>query len=130
MVCFFFSSRRRHTSCALVTGVQTCALPISFEGNRRIDSLKALLAEGWDAVFVGTGAPRGRDLDVPGRAEAAANIHIGIDWLSSVSFGHVTTIGKRVIVLGGGNTAMACCRSARRLGGTDVKVIVRSGFRS
>ena len=101
---------------------------VRFEGNRRIDSLKALLAEGWDAVFVGTGAPRGRDLDVPGRQEAAANIHIGIDWLSSVSFGHVTAIGKRVIVLGGGNTAMDCCRSARRLGGTDVKVIVRSGF--
>ena len=70
----------------------------------------------------------GRDLDVPGRAEAAANIHIGIDWLASVSFGHVTKIGKRVIVLGGGNTAMDCCRSARRLGGKDVKVIVRSGF--
>ncbi|MDP1698157.1 MAG: FAD-dependent oxidoreductase [Xanthomonadaceae bacterium] len=101
---------------------------VRFEGNRRIDSLKALLAEGWDAVFVGTGAPRGRDLDVPGRQEAAANVHIGIDWLSSVSFGHITAIGKRVIVLGGGNTAMDCCRSARRLGGTDVKVIVRSGF--
>jgi NADPH-dependent glutamate synthase beta subunit-like oxidoreductase/ferredoxin len=96
--------------------------------HRRIDSLKALLAEGFDAVFVGSGAPRGRDLDVPGRKEAAANIHIGIDWLSSVSFGHVTSIGRRVIVLGGGNTAMDCCRSARRLGGEDVKVIVRSPF--
>ncbi|PIQ36956.1 MAG: glutamate synthase [Lysobacterales bacterium CG17_big_fil_post_rev_8_21_14_2_50_64_11] len=101
---------------------------VAFAGNRRIDSLKALLAEGWDAVFVGTGAPRGRDLDVPGRKEASANIHIGIDWLSSVSFGHITAIGKRVIVLGGGNTAMDCCRSARRLGGSDVTVIVRSGF--
>jgi ferredoxin len=79
-------------------------------------------------VFVGSGAPRGRDLDIPGRKEAAKNIHIGIDWLSSVSFGHVTSIGKRVIVLGGGNTAMDCCRSSRRLGGEDVKVIVRSGF--
>jgi formate dehydrogenase (NADP+) beta subunit len=77
---------------------------------------------------VGSGAPRGRDLDIPGRREAAANIHIGIDWLSSVSFGHVTKIGRRVIVLGGGNTAMDCCRSSRRLGGEDVKVIVRSGF--
>src|SRR5690349_1637055 len=95
---------------------------------QRIDSLKALLAEGWDAVFVGSGAPRGRELDIPGRKEAAANIHIGIDWLSSVSFGHVSKIGKRVIVLGGGNTAMDCCRSSRRLGGEDVKVIVRSGF--
>jgi NADPH-dependent glutamate synthase beta subunit-like oxidoreductase/NAD-dependent dihydropyrimidine dehydrogenase PreA subunit len=101
---------------------------VAFEGSLRIDSLKALLADGWDAVFVGTGAPRGRDLDVPGRKEAAAHIHIGIDWLSSVSFGHITSIGKRVIVLGGGNTAMDCCRSARRLGGSDVKVIVRSGF--
>jgi formate dehydrogenase beta subunit len=103
-------------------------LGIEFIGGKRIDSLKALLAEGYDAVFVGSGAPRGRDLEIPGRAEAAKNIHIGIDWLSSVSFGHVDKIGKRVIVLGGGNTAMDCCRSARRLGGEDVKVVVRSGF--
>src|SRR3989440_9048376 len=103
-------------------------LGIEFHGGKRIDSLKALLAEGWDAVFVGSGAPRGRDLDIPGRKEAAANVHIGIDWLSSGSFGHITKIGKRVIVLGGGNTAMDCCRSSRRLGGDDVKVVVRSGF--
>src|SRR5438270_282412 len=94
----------------------------------RIDSLKGLLAEGYDAIFVGSGAPRGRDLDLPGREEARANIHIGIDWLSSVSFGHIEKIGRRVIVLGGGNTAMDCCRTARRLGGEDVKVIVRSGY--
>ena len=94
----------------------------------RVDSLKALLADDYDAIFVGTGAPRGRDLDIPGLAESAANIHIGIDWLSSVSFGHINKIGRRVIVLGGGNTAMDCCRSSRRLGGDDVKVIVRSGF--
>jgi NADPH-dependent glutamate synthase beta subunit-like oxidoreductase len=103
-------------------------LGIEFVGGRRIDSLKSLLAENWDAIFVGCGAPRGRDLDIPGRKEAAANIHIGIDWLSSVSFGHINKIGKRVIVLGGGNTAMDCCRSSRRLGGEDVKVVVRSGF--
>ena len=93
-----------------------------------VDSLRDLLDEGYDAVFVGSGAPRGRDLDIPGRKEAAANIHIGIDWLASVSFGHITSIGRRVIVLGGGNTAMDCCRSARRLGGAEVKVVVRSGF--
>ena len=104
------------------------ALGVEFKSGRRIESMKALLAEGYDAVFVGCGAPRGRDLDIPGRQEAAAQIHIGIDWLASVSFGHVTKVGKRVIVLGGGNTAMDCCRSARRLGGEDVKVIVRSGF--
>src|SRR3954447_18966157 len=103
-------------------------LGVEFRGGRPITSLKKLLAEGWDAVFVGSGAPRGRELDIPGREEAKKNIHIGIDWLSSVSFGHVTAIGKRVIVLGGGNTAMDCCRSSRRLGGEDVKVIVRSGF--
>jgi formate dehydrogenase (NADP+) beta subunit len=103
-------------------------LGITFIGGRRIDSLQVLLAEGWDAVFVGSGAPRGRDLDIPGRKEATKNIHIGIDWLSSVSFGHVDKIGKRVIVLGGGNTAMDCCRSSRRLGGEEVKVVVRSGF--
>ncbi|HYL48021.1 MAG TPA: FAD-dependent oxidoreductase [Stellaceae bacterium] len=95
---------------------------------QRIDSMKALLAEGYDAIFIGSGAPRGRELDIPGRKEAAAHIHIGIDWLSSVSFGHIDKIGKRVIVLGGGNTAMDCCRTSRRLGGEDVKVIVRSGF--
>jgi NADPH-dependent glutamate synthase beta subunit-like oxidoreductase len=103
-------------------------LGVEFRGGHRIESLKALLAEDWDAVFVGSGAPRGRDLEIPGRTEAAGNIHIGIDWLSSVSFGHIDRIGKRVIVLGGGNTAMDCCRSSRRLGGEDVKVIVRSGF--
>ncbi len=103
-------------------------LGVEFRPGKRIDSLKALLAEGWDAIFVGSGAPRGRDLDIPGRMEAAKNIHIGIDWLSNVSFGHIDRIGKRVIVLGGGNTAMDCCRSSRRLGGDDVKVVVRSGF--
>ncbi len=103
-------------------------LGVTFKSGQRIDSMKALLAEDYDAVFVGCGAPRGRDLDLPGRREAAANIHIGIDWLASVSFGHITHIGRRVIVLGGGNTAMDCCRSSRRLGGTEVKVIVRSGF--
>ena len=95
---------------------------------QRVESMKALLAENYDAIFVGCGAPRGRDLDIPGRKEAAAHIHIGIDWLAGVSFGHSNRIGKRVIVLGGGNTAMDCCRSAKRLGGEDVKVIVRSGY--
>jgi formate dehydrogenase beta subunit len=109
--------------CGFIT-----ALGVEFRGGTRIDSLKALLAQGWDAVFVGSGAPRGRDLDLPGRKEAAANIHLGIDWLASVSFGHIEKIGRRVIVLGGGNTAMDCCRSAKRLGGEDVKVIVRSGY--
>jgi formate dehydrogenase beta subunit len=104
------------------------ALGVEFKGGTRIDSLRALLAEDYDAVFVGSGAPRGRDLDLPGRREAAANIHIGIDWLASVSFGHIDRIGRRVVVLGGGNTAMDCCRSARRLGGADVQVVVRSGF--
>jgi len=103
-------------------------LGLDFRSGRRVDSLGKLLDEKWDAVFIGTGAPRGRDLDVPGRQEARANIHIGIDWLSSVSFGHITKIGRRVVVLGGGNTAMDCCRSSRRLGGDEVKVIVRSGF--
>src|SRR5437763_14848503 len=102
-------------------------LGVTFK-QRKIDSMKKLMGEGYDAIFVGTGAPRGRDLDIPGRTEGAKNIHIGIDWLSSVSFGHTTKIGKRVIVLGGGNTAMDCCRTSRRVGGEDVKVVVRSGF--
>ena len=94
--------------------------------NTYVDSLKAIINKGYDAIFVGTGAPRGRDLDIPGRREADANIHIGIDWLSSVAFEHTDKIGKKVIVLGGGNTAMDCCRSSLRLGADDVKVIVRS----
>ncbi|MBU6270837.1 MAG: FAD-dependent oxidoreductase [Betaproteobacteria bacterium] len=104
------------------------SLGVEFRAGVEISSMKSLLAEGYDAVFVGSGAPRGRDLDLPGRQEAAANIRVGIEWLSSVSFGHVEKIGKRVIVLGGGNTAMDCCRTARRLGGDSVKVIVRSGY--
>jgi formate dehydrogenase beta subunit len=104
------------------------AMGVETRFGKFVPSLKELLREGWDAVFVGCGAPRGRDLDIPGRKEAAANIHIGIDWLSSVSFGHIDKIGRRVVVLGGGNTAMDCCRSSRRLGGEEVTVVVRSGF--
>ncbi|MBS0193818.1 MAG: FAD-dependent oxidoreductase [Proteobacteria bacterium] len=103
-------------------------LGVEFVGHRRIESMKALLAEHYDAIFVGCGAPRGRDLEIPGRKEAAAHIHVGLDWLANVYFGHVTKVGKRVLVLGGGNTAMDCCRSARRLGGESVKVLVRSTF--
>ena len=103
-------------------------LGVAFERGERIDSLRALMDGGWDAIFVGSGAPRGRELDIPGRQEAGAHIHIGIEWLANVAFGHVTKVGKRVIVLGGGNTAMDCCRSSLRMGGEDVKVIVRSGF--
>jgi NADPH-dependent glutamate synthase beta subunit-like oxidoreductase len=101
---------------------------VEFKGGVKIDSMKKLMTEGYDALFIGSGAPRGRDLEIPGRKEGAKNIHIGIDWLASVSFGHTSRIGKRVIVLGGGNTAMDCCRTSKRLGGEDVTVIVRSGF--
>jgi NADPH-dependent glutamate synthase beta subunit-like oxidoreductase len=101
---------------------------VTFRSGQRIESMKELMSQNYDAIFVGSGAPRGRDLDVPGRMEAAAHIHIGIDWLASVSFGHITSVAKRVIVLGGGNTAMDCCRSAKRMGGEEVTVIVRSGF--
>lgn len=95
--------------------------------NTYIDSMADILTKGYDAVYVGCGAPKGRDLpNLPGRVEADANIHIGIDWLANVAFKHTDKIGKKVIVLGGGNTAMDCCRTARRLGGADVKVIVRS----
>jgi NADPH-dependent glutamate synthase beta subunit-like oxidoreductase len=103
-------------------------LGIHTQFNHYVDSLKALLAKDYDAVFVGSGAPKGRDLDIPGRQDGAANIHIGINWLANVAFEHTNKIGKNVIVLGGGNTAMDCCRTARRLGGENVKVIVRSPF--
>jgi NADPH-dependent glutamate synthase beta subunit-like oxidoreductase len=103
-------------------------LGVDFRSGQRVDSMRELLTQGFDPIFVGCGAPRGRDLLIPGRAEAAAHIHIGIDWLASVSFGHIHQVGRRVIVLGGGNTAMDCCRSARRMGGESVTVVVRSGF--
>ncbi len=93
-----------------------------------ITSMKSLLDENYDAYFVGTGAPKGRDLDLIGRAEVDNHIHIGIDWLSSVAFGHTTSIQGKVIVMGGGNTAMDCCRTSLRLGAESVTVVVRSAF--
>ena len=103
---------------------------VELRANQYVGSLAELLEadENYDAIFIGTGAPRGRELDIPGRQEAADHIHIGIDWLSSVAFEHIDRIGRRVVVLGGGNTAMDCCRTARRLGGKQVDVVVRSGF--
>ena len=97
--------------------------------NTYVTSLREIINKNYDAVFVGTGAPRGKDLIIPGREEGKSNIHVGIEWLASVAFEHTHKIGKRVIVLGGGNTAMDCCRTSRRLGGEDVKVIVRSPFK-
>ena len=93
--------------------------------NSPIKSMKALLKEGYDAVFVGTGAPKGKELRLPGRDEGAANIHIGIAWLESVAFGHLDSIGKRVLIIGVGNTAMDCCRTSLRLGAENVKVMAR-----
>src|SRR6188474_1827178 len=93
--------------------------------NTPVDSLKALLETAeYDAVFIGSGAPKGKELDLPGRHDTD-QVFIGIEWLSSIHFGHVDTVGKRVLIIGVGNTAMDCCRSAKRLGATDVKVIAR-----
>ncbi len=93
-----------------------------------IDSMRDMLDKEFDAYFVGTGAPRGRNLEIPGREESGKHISIGIDWLSSVAFEHIDKIAGKVIVLGGGNTAMDCCRTSRRLGAESVHVVVRSGF--
>ncbi len=92
--------------------------------NHPIDSFKALHAEGYDAIFVGTGAPRGKNLEIPGRYDSE-RIHIGIEWLESVAFEHVDSIGERVLIIGVGNTAMDCCRTSLRLGASDVKVMAR-----
>ena len=98
--------------------------------NQYVTSLKDIINGGYDAVFVATGAPKGKDLpNLPGRWDAKENIHIGIQWLANVAFEHTNKIGKKVIVLGGGNTAMDCCRTSRRLGGEEVKVLVRSPFK-
>jgi formate dehydrogenase (NADP+) beta subunit len=92
--------------------------------NTPVTSMKALLQEGYDAIFVGSGAPRGKELDIPGRHETD-RIYIGIDWLESIAFGHVESIGERVLIIGVGNTAMDCCRSSARLGAKDIKVMAR-----
>ncbi|MGQ0640601.1 MAG: FAD-dependent oxidoreductase [Gemmatimonadaceae bacterium] len=92
--------------------------------NSRITSMRELLDQGFDAVFVGSGAPKGKNLEVPGRGDTD-RIHIGIEWLANVHFGHVDQIGERVLIIGVGNTAMDCCRTSKRLGGHDIKVIAR-----
>ncbi len=122
---------------AMITG-----MGVDVRYNSPVKSLKQLLTVGahgnapseedgrtavrpYDAIFIGSGAPRGKDLKIPGREEAAKNIHIGIDWLFSIAFGHIDKIGERVLIIGVGNTAMDCCRSSRRLGGKDIKVMAR-----
>ena len=107
---------------------QVLNLGIKTEFNSEIKSMKDFLEKDFDAVFVGTGAPKGRDINIEGREDAHTNIHIGIDWLTSIAFEHTKSVGKKVIVLGGGNTAMDCCRTAIRLGAEEVKVAVRSPF--
>jgi NADPH-dependent glutamate synthase beta subunit-like oxidoreductase len=97
---------------------------VELKTNHRIDSMKELLDEGYDAVFVGTGAPRGKNLEIPGRYDSE-NIHIGIDWLESVAFDHIEKIGEKVLIIGVGNTAMDCCRTSLRIGARDVKVMAR-----
>ncbi|MFN2397225.1 MAG: FAD-dependent oxidoreductase [Gemmatimonadaceae bacterium] len=92
--------------------------------NTPVTSMKALLEEDYDAIFVGTGAPKGKELDVPGRWDTS-DVHIGIEFLESVHFGHIDSIGPRVLIIGVGNTAMDCCRTSKRLGGTDIKVMAR-----
>ena len=92
-----------------------------------VTSLKGLLDDGYDAVFIGSGAPKGKELDIPGRWDAKDQVHIGIEWLANVHFGHVERIEPRVLIIGVGNTAMDCCRTAKRVGATDVKVVARRG---
>jgi NADPH-dependent glutamate synthase beta subunit-like oxidoreductase/ferredoxin len=99
-------------------------LGVDLKLNHRVDSMKELLDEGYDAVFVGTGAPKGKNLEIPGRYDSD-NIHIGIDWLESVAFEHVDSIGENVLIIGVGNTAMDCCRTSLRLGAKSVKVMAR-----
>jgi formate dehydrogenase (NADP+) beta subunit len=103
---------------------QIISMGVDLRCNHPITSLKAVLDEGWDAVFIGSGAPKGKELDLPGRRESD-RIHIGIDWLQAIAFGHIDSIRPRVLVIGVGNTAMDCCRTAKRVGGTDVKVVAR-----
>ncbi|MBV8553341.1 MAG: FAD-dependent oxidoreductase [Acidobacteriaceae bacterium] len=103
---------------------QILNMGVDIRYNAPVHSLEALLSERFDAVFIGSGAPRGKELEIPGRRDTD-RIHIGIDWLESIAFGHVDSIGERVLIIGVGNTAMDCCRSSRRLGGKDIKVMAR-----
>jgi formate dehydrogenase beta subunit len=103
---------------------QILNMGVDIRYNSSIDSLKDLLAQGFDAIFVGTGAPRGKELDLPGRHDTD-RIFIGIDWLESIAFGHTDSIGENVLIIGVGNTAMDCCRSSCRLGGKNIKVMAR-----
>jgi NADPH-dependent glutamate synthase beta subunit-like oxidoreductase len=105
---------------------QIVEMGVDLKLNHPVKSMKELLTKGgFDAVFVGAGAPKGKELKLPGRTEAAANVHIGITWLESVSFEHIKSIGEKVLIIGVGNTAMDCCRTSLRLGATDVKVMAR-----
>jgi NADPH-dependent glutamate synthase beta subunit-like oxidoreductase/ferredoxin len=104
---------------------QIVGMGVELKLNHPIKSLRELLAQGFDAVFVGSGAPKGKELKLPGRQEASANVHIGIAWLESVAFGHIEKIGERVLIIGVGNTAMDCCRTSLRLGAKNVKVMAR-----
>jgi formate dehydrogenase beta subunit len=104
---------------------QIVGMGVDLKLNHPIRSLRDLLAQGFDAVFVGSGAPKGKELKLPGRQEAAANIHVGIAWLESVAFGHIEKVGERVLIIGVGNTAMDCCRTSLRLGAKSVKVMAR-----
>ncbi|MCC6241468.1 MAG: FAD-dependent oxidoreductase [Gemmatimonadaceae bacterium] len=110
---------------------EECGYIIDMGAHMRYDttvtSLQALLHEGYDAVFVGSGAPKGKELDLPGRWDAPDQVHIGIEWLANVHFGHIEKIEPRVLIIGVGNTAMDCCRTAKRVGATDVKVVARRG---
>ncbi len=110
---------------------EECGYIIDMGANMRygtpVESLKSLLAEGYDAVFLGSGAPKGKELDIPGRWDAPEQVHIGIEWLANVHFGHIDKIGERVLIIGVGNTAMDCCRTAKRVGAKDVKVVARRG---
>ena len=105
---------------------QITGMGVELKLNHPIKSMRELLTKGgFDAVFVGSGAPKGKELRLAGRQEAAANVHIGIAWLESVAFGHVDKIGERVLIIGVGNTAMDCCRTSLRLGARTVKVMAR-----
>lgn len=119
---FRLPARVLDEECGAIANMGLCEV----RTNTRVESLKALLDEGgFDAVFIGTGAPKGKELAAPGREEASANVHLGIEWLANVHFEHIKEIGEKVLVIGVGNTAMDCCRTARRLGGKSVKVMAR-----
>ena len=85
-----------------------------------VGSLDELFEQGYDAVLLSVGAHQGQKLRIPG--SGSQGVLLGTDFLRAVNLGDDVALGKRVVVLGGGNVAFDCARVARRLGAEEVRI--------